>query len=45
MAFELLKNELVNLTVSRWHFLLIPIRKMNDQVVWLLRGTLKIHCS
>ena len=41
----LLKNELVNLTVPRRHFLLLPICKIDDDVVWLLRGMLQIYCS
>lgn len=41
----LLKNDLVNLTLSRRHFLLFPVRKIDDQVVWLLRSLVQIHRS
>lgn len=37
------ENELVNLTVSRWHFLLLPICEMYNEVIGLLGGMLQIH--
>lgn len=40
---ELRENDLLNLTCSRRHFLLLPICEMDDQVVRLLRGLLQIN--
>ncbi len=40
---DLLENDLLNLTLPRGNLLLLPIRKIDDQVIGLLRGMLKIH--
>lgn len=42
---DLLENDLLNLTLPRRNLLLLPIRKVDDQVIGLLRGMLKIHRS
>lgn len=37
---KLLENDLLNLTLPSRHFLLLAIRKIDDQVIGLLRGML-----
>jgi len=39
---ELLKNDLFDLAFPRWHFFLLPICKIDDQMIWLFRGAAKI---
>lgn len=41
----LLKNDLINVALLCGDFLLLSIRKINNDVVWLLWCVLQIHCS
>ena len=42
---ELLENNLLNLTLTRRHFFLLAIRKIDDHVVGLLGSVLQVYGS